>query len=109
MAYEFIIYEKRNRIAYITLNRPEVMNSLHPPCHEELSAAWNDFDADPGSPPPIIPSAVVLEPSPPSGPKSIVRDDAPVASTDRTASRFDYDLDHGTPMGPDSPDVKASY
>ena len=32
---------------------------------------------------------------------------APVA--DRTASRFDYDLDHGTPMGPESADVKASY
>ena len=47
MAYEFVLYEKRDRIAYVTLNRPEVMNSLHPPCHEELSEIWNDFDADP--------------------------------------------------------------
>lgn len=44
---EFVKYEKRGRVAWVTLNRPEVMNALHPPCHEELEAAWNDFAADP--------------------------------------------------------------
>src|SRR5262245_4706327 len=47
MNFEFIRYEKRDHIATITLNRPEVMNALHPPCHEELDRAFNDFAADP--------------------------------------------------------------
>jgi len=49
MAYEFIKYEKRGRIAWITINRPEVMNALHPPANQELSAAFDDFAADPES------------------------------------------------------------
>ena len=46
MPYEFVRYEKRDHIAYLTLNRPEVMNALHPPAHEELDACWNDFADD---------------------------------------------------------------
>jgi len=47
MQLEFVQYEKRGRIAYVTMNRPAVMNALHPPAHEELDAVWNDFAADP--------------------------------------------------------------
>ncbi|MGH7186556.1 MAG: enoyl-CoA hydratase-related protein [Pseudomonadota bacterium] len=47
MAYEFIIYEKKGRIATITINRPEVRNALHPPANRELSAAFDEFAADP--------------------------------------------------------------
>ncbi|MFH1031694.1 MAG: enoyl-CoA hydratase-related protein [Chloroflexota bacterium] len=47
MKYEYCIYEKKGRIAYITLNRPEVMNSLHILCHRELDGVWNDFRDDP--------------------------------------------------------------
>jgi len=47
MAYEFITYEKTDRIAYVTINRPAVLNALHPPANLELSAAWDDFAADP--------------------------------------------------------------
>jgi enoyl-CoA hydratase/carnithine racemase len=47
MSYEFIKYDKQGRIARITINRPEVMNALHPPANQELSAAWDDFAADP--------------------------------------------------------------
>jgi dehydration protein DpgD len=46
MKLEFTKYEKRDRIAFVTLNRPEVMNALHPPCHEELDRIFNDFAAD---------------------------------------------------------------
>jgi dehydration protein DpgD len=48
MGYEFIKYEKHGRMARITINRPEVMNALHPPANQELSAAFDDFadDAD---------------------------------------------------------------
>ena len=47
MDFEFIRYQKRDRIAYVTINRPEVMNALHPPANDELSRAWDDFAADP--------------------------------------------------------------
>ena len=47
MELEFIRYEKRGRVAYVTINRPEVMNALHPPANEELSRVWDDFGADP--------------------------------------------------------------
>ena len=47
MAYEFITYEKTNRLVVVTINRPAVRNALHPPANRELSAAFDDFDADP--------------------------------------------------------------
>src|SRR5437764_4706237 len=46
MKLEFIKYEKRDHIAFITMNRPEVMNALHPPCHAELDDIFDDFAAD---------------------------------------------------------------
>jgi enoyl-CoA hydratase/carnithine racemase len=47
MSYRFATYEKRGRIAYVTLNRPEVMNALHFEAHLELAAIWEDFRDDP--------------------------------------------------------------
>ena len=47
MAYEFATYEKQGRIAVVTINRPERMNSLHPPANFELDAIWSDFERDP--------------------------------------------------------------
>ena len=49
MDLEFVRYEKRNRIAYVTINRPEVLNALHPPANDELARVWDDFAADPDS------------------------------------------------------------
>src|SRR5438270_233732 len=46
---EFITYEKRNHIAYVTINRPAVLNSVHPPASQELHDAWLDFDRDDGA------------------------------------------------------------
>jgi enoyl-CoA hydratase/carnithine racemase len=46
MELEFIRYEKRDRIAFVTIDRPEVMNALHPPANDELSRVWDDFAAD---------------------------------------------------------------
>ena len=42
-----IIYEKLNRIAYITINRPEAMNALGPDHNDEIIQAWRDFRDDP--------------------------------------------------------------
>lgn len=47
MAEEFIVVEKLDRVLWVTINRPKVMNSLHPPCHDELEKIWNDFRDDP--------------------------------------------------------------
>jgi enoyl-CoA hydratase/carnithine racemase len=44
--YQYILYEKWGRIAYVTINRPEVMNAIHPPALLELNAIWSDFIAD---------------------------------------------------------------
>src|SRR5215207_9894374 len=47
MEYQYATYEKRDHLAFITINRPEVMNALHPPASEELSAIWDAFATDP--------------------------------------------------------------
>lgn len=46
MDYEFVLYEKRDHIARVTLNRPEVLNALHPPARAELDRIWADYMAD---------------------------------------------------------------
>ena len=47
MDLEFIRYEKRDRIAYVTINRPEVYNALHPMANQELSDIFDEFAANP--------------------------------------------------------------
>jgi len=47
MSYKYIVYEKREHTAYIMLNRPEVLNALHPPLEAELDAVWKDYISDP--------------------------------------------------------------
>ena len=41
-----IIYEKKGRIAYITLNRPERRNAVDPDTTRELRQAFSDFRDD---------------------------------------------------------------
>jgi enoyl-CoA hydratase/carnithine racemase len=41
-----LLYEKRDRIAYLTLNRPEARNAIDPELHQLLWDAWEDFAAD---------------------------------------------------------------
>jgi len=41
-----LLYEKRDRIAYLTLNRPEAKNAIDPELHQLLQDAWADFAAD---------------------------------------------------------------
>src|SRR5215468_2117847 len=46
MAYENLIYEKKDGIAYITFNRPKVLNALNRKTIEELQHALLDARAD---------------------------------------------------------------
>lgn len=42
-----IIYEKKDKVAYIILNRPEVNNAINGETNEDLYKIWNDFRDDP--------------------------------------------------------------
>jgi len=41
-----VIYEKRNRIGYVTLNRPDALNALDDDINAELWSVWDDFAKD---------------------------------------------------------------
>ena len=47
MAYQDIIYEKKGRIVYITLNRPNKMNAMSALTNAEYMDAKRDFQSDP--------------------------------------------------------------
>jgi dehydration protein DpgD len=39
-------YEKKDHVAYVTLDRPDVLNAMDLRMHEELASAWDDVEAD---------------------------------------------------------------
>jgi enoyl-CoA hydratase/carnithine racemase len=41
-----LLYEKRDRIAYLTINRPEARNAIDPDVHRLMIEAWADFRDD---------------------------------------------------------------
>jgi enoyl-CoA hydratase/carnithine racemase len=43
-----VLYEKRDRIAYVTINRPEARNAIDPDVHRLMIEAWADFADDDG-------------------------------------------------------------
>lgn len=47
MAYEYIIFEKAERLAIITLNRPEAMNAINSGIWLEIGTAIEEFSNDP--------------------------------------------------------------
>jgi enoyl-CoA hydratase len=46
MTYENILFEKKSSIAYVTVNRPKVLNALNMATMEELRAAFTDIKSD---------------------------------------------------------------
>ncbi|MCH8109955.1 MAG: enoyl-CoA hydratase/isomerase family protein [Chloroflexi bacterium] len=42
-----VLYEKRGKIAYVTINRPEAMNALNREVQQGLTDAWQEIEADP--------------------------------------------------------------
>src|ERR1700687_550799 len=46
MSFENILLEKKNSIAYVTVNRPKVLNALNMATMEELRAAFHDIKND---------------------------------------------------------------
>jgi crotonobetainyl-CoA hydratase len=47
MAYEFAKAERDGHLLLVTINRPDVMNAVHPPANFELEQIFNDFAGDP--------------------------------------------------------------
>jgi crotonobetainyl-CoA hydratase len=47
MSYEFIRVERKGHVTIVTLNRPEVMNAVHPPLSKEMGDVFNQFVEDP--------------------------------------------------------------
>jgi len=44
--FEFVSREKREHMLFVTINRPESLNALHPPAHIEMARIWDEFEAD---------------------------------------------------------------
>jgi enoyl-CoA hydratase/carnithine racemase len=44
---EFCKVERDGKLFIVTINRPDVMNALHPMANQELAAAFDEFAADP--------------------------------------------------------------
>jgi enoyl-CoA hydratase/carnithine racemase len=44
--YEFCKVEHDGRLTIVTMNRPDVMNALHPPANHELAKVFDDFAGD---------------------------------------------------------------
>jgi dehydration protein DpgD len=40
--------ERRDRVAYVTMDRPAVLNAMNRQMHEELGRVWDDVEADDG-------------------------------------------------------------
>lgn len=43
-----VLYEKKGKIAFITISRPEALNAVDVQTNDELREAWRDFRDDPG-------------------------------------------------------------
>jgi len=48
MTFENVLFEKKNSIGYVTVNRPKVLNALNMATMEELRAAFTDIKNDAG-------------------------------------------------------------
>ncbi len=46
MAYETIVYEKKNHVAYVVQNRPDALNALSYKMSDEIMAAFEQADSD---------------------------------------------------------------
>ncbi|MCK9517647.1 MAG: enoyl-CoA hydratase-related protein [Dehalococcoidia bacterium] len=47
MQFETILYEKKDQVAVITINRPDALNSINAQASSEMLEAWEDFRDDP--------------------------------------------------------------
>jgi len=46
MTMAVVLYERREHVVVITLNRPEALNAITPELTRELGEAWQRFESD---------------------------------------------------------------
>ena len=46
MDYKFLQIEIADNVATVTINRPEVLNGLHPEAHSEMERIWEDLGSN---------------------------------------------------------------
>ena len=46
MNYEFLDIAISDGVATVTMNRPDVLNGLHPESHHEMESIWRDLGED---------------------------------------------------------------
>ena len=46
MNYQYLDVDISDRIATVTMNRPDVLNGLHPPSHAEMERVWSELGED---------------------------------------------------------------
>ena len=46
MDYKFLQIEIADNVATVTINRPEVLNGLHPEAHSEMERVWEDLGSN---------------------------------------------------------------
>jgi crotonobetainyl-CoA hydratase len=47
MEHRYVKVEREGKLTVITLDRPELLNALHPPAHHELALVFDEFASDP--------------------------------------------------------------
>ena len=57
---EFCNVERDGKVTTVTINRPKVMNALHPAANRELGEVFDDFCADPAQWIAIITGAALI-------------------------------------------------
>ncbi len=43
---ESVLYEIRDKVAYVTINRPEAYNACDQPTYDRLAEVWKDFSTN---------------------------------------------------------------
>lgn len=46
MSGDRVRYERKNHVAYVTMDRPDVLNAMDRRMHQELAGIWDDVEAD---------------------------------------------------------------
>lgn len=46
MSYTRVRYEKKDHVAHVTMDRPDVLNAMDRRMHEELAEIWDDVESD---------------------------------------------------------------
>lgn len=88
--YDRIIYEKKGKVAFITINRPQRLNAIDPATSQQLYAAFQDFAEDPDRWVAILTGA---------GERAFSSGNDLIATAEARAGAEEGRIGHGVPFG----------